>query len=78
LSLRGPRGQVTAGNIAARVTGLLRVVAVGGALGTTYLGNTYQSANLVSNLLFELLAAGRMPSDWPGRFWAWPWLCWRR
>ncbi|MGI8984680.1 MAG: lipid II flippase MurJ, partial [Acidimicrobiales bacterium] len=57
-----PRGQVTAGNIAARVTGLLRVVAVGGALGTTYLGNTYQSANLVSNLLFELLAAGILSS----------------
>jgi putative peptidoglycan lipid II flippase len=62
LTLGGPRGQVTAGNVAARVTGLLRVVAVGGALGTTYLGNTYQSANLVSNLLFELLAAGILSS----------------
>jgi len=50
------------GNVAARVTGLLRVVAVGGALGTTYLGNTYQTANLVSNLLFELLAAGILSS----------------
>ncbi|MGH9265834.1 MAG: lipid II flippase MurJ, partial [Acidimicrobiales bacterium] len=58
----GPRSQVTAGNVAARVTGLLRVVAVGGALGTTYLGNTYQTANLVSNLLFELLAAGILSS----------------
>lgn len=62
MSLRGPRGQVTAGNLAARITGLLRVIAVGGALGTTYLGNTYQSANLVSNLLFELLAAGILSS----------------
>ena len=63
MSLAGSaRTQVTAGNIAARVTGLLRVVAVGGALGTTYLGNTYQSANLVSNLLFELLAAGILSS----------------
>ena len=62
MSLRGPRAQVTAGNLAARITGLLRVVAVGGALGTTYLGNTYQSANLVSNLLFELLAAGILSS----------------
>ena len=60
--MTGARGQVTAGNIAARVTGLLRVVAVGGALGTTYLGNTYQTANLVSNLLFELLAAGILSS----------------
>lgn len=60
--LRSPRVQVTVGNVAARVTGLLRVVAVGGALGTTYLGNTYQTANLVSNLLFELLAAGILSS----------------
>ncbi|MGH9188621.1 MAG: lipid II flippase MurJ [Acidimicrobiales bacterium] len=51
-------GQVTAGNVVSRVTGLLRVLAVAGALGTTFLGNTYQTANLVSNLLFELLAAG--------------------
>ncbi len=58
----GARGQVTVGNVAARATGLLRVVAVGGALGTTYLGNTYQTANLVSNLLFELLAAGILSS----------------
>ena len=60
--MAGPRAQVTAGNIAARITGFGRVVAVGGALGTTYLGNTYQTANLVSNLLFELLAAGILSS----------------
>ena len=58
----GARSQVTAGNVAARVTGLLRVLAVGGALGATFLGNTYQTANLVSNLLFELLAAGILSS----------------
>jgi putative peptidoglycan lipid II flippase len=58
----GARGQVTAGNVVARVTGLLRVLAVGGALGATFLGNTYQTANLVSNLLFELLAAGILSS----------------
>jgi putative peptidoglycan lipid II flippase len=50
------------GNVVARVTGLLRVLAVGGALGATFLGNTYQTANLVSNLLFELLAAGILSS----------------
>lgn len=54
--------QVMAGNVVSRVTGLLRVLAVGGALGATYLGNTYQTANLVSNLLFELLAAGLLSS----------------
>ncbi|MDP8938343.1 MAG: hypothetical protein M3O23_11560, partial [Actinomycetota bacterium] len=54
--------QVLIGNVVSRVTGLLRVLAVGGALGATYLGNTYQTANLVSNLLFELLAAGLLSS----------------
>ena len=29
-------------------------------LGTTYLGNTFQSSNYVSNVLFELLAAGAL------------------
>jgi putative peptidoglycan lipid II flippase len=49
---------ITAWNAVSRVTGFVRVLAVGGALGATFLGNTYQSSNLVSNLLFELLAAG--------------------
>jgi putative peptidoglycan lipid II flippase len=53
---------ITAGNVASRLTGLVRVVAVAGALGTTFLGNTYQTANLVSNILFELLAAGLLSS----------------
>lgn len=45
-------------NLASRATGLLRVVAMSAALGATALGDTYQSANLVSNILFELLAGG--------------------
>jgi putative peptidoglycan lipid II flippase len=49
---------ITAWNLVSRITGFARVLVVGGALGATFLGNTYQSANLVSNLLFELLAAG--------------------
>ena len=53
---------VTAGNLASRVTGFLRVLAVGLALGTTFAGNTYQTSNLVSNVLFELSAAGLMSS----------------
>src|SRR5206468_2922951 len=32
------------------------------AVGTTFLGNTYQTSNLVSNILFELLAAGVLSS----------------
>ncbi|HVF14270.1 MAG TPA: lipid II flippase MurJ [Acidimicrobiales bacterium] len=58
----GPTAQVTAGNVVSRATGLLRVLAIGGALGATFLGNVYQTANLVSNLLFELLAAGMLSS----------------
>src|SRR3954447_3244428 len=49
---------ITVWNTVSRLTGFVRVLAVGAALGTTFLGNTYQSANLVSNILFELLAAG--------------------
>ncbi|MDQ1375680.1 MAG: putative peptidoglycan lipid flippase, partial [Actinomycetota bacterium] len=49
---------ISAWNTVSRITGFVRVLAVGAALGTTFVGNTYQSSNLVSNLLFELLAAG--------------------
>ncbi len=47
-------------NAISRVAGLVRIVVLGGALGATYLGNTYQSANVISNVLFELLAAGML------------------
>src|SRR5207237_5706408 len=53
---------ITAWNLVSRVTGFVRVIAIGAALGTTFLGNTYQSSNLVSNILFELLAAGVLSS----------------
>jgi putative peptidoglycan lipid II flippase len=49
-------------NLVSRLTGFGRVLVLGGAVGTTFAGNTYQSANLVSNLLFELLAAGLLSS----------------
>lgn len=49
---------ISAWNTVSRVTGFVRVLAVGAALGTTFVGNVYQSSNLVSNLMFELLAAG--------------------
>ena len=45
-------------NLVSRATGLGRVVAMSAALGATSLGDTYQAANLVSNILFELLAGG--------------------
>ncbi|MFP5321487.1 MAG: lipid II flippase MurJ, partial [Acidimicrobiia bacterium] len=43
-----------------RVTGFVRVVVVAAVLGTTFLGNTYQSANTVPNIVFELFAAGAL------------------
>src|SRR2546421_8380086 len=60
--LRRSTASITAGNVASRVTGFARVIAIGAALGTTFLGNTYQTSNLVSNILFELLAAGLLSS----------------
>lgn len=45
-------------NLLSRITGLGRVVAMSAALGATALGDTYQAANLTSNILFELLAGG--------------------
>jgi len=43
-----------------RATGFVRVVVVAAVLGTTFLGNTYQSANTVPNIIFELFAAGAL------------------
>ncbi|HEX2040747.1 MAG TPA: lipid II flippase MurJ, partial [Acidimicrobiales bacterium] len=43
-----------------RATGFLRILVVAAVLGTTFLGNVYQSANTVPNLLFELVAAGAL------------------
>ncbi len=49
---------ITFWNLVSRVTGFLRTLATAGALGVGVLGDTYQSANVVSNILFELLAGG--------------------
>jgi putative peptidoglycan lipid II flippase len=43
-----------------RSLGFVRVLVVAAVLGTTYLGNAYQSTNAVSNVLFELIAAGAL------------------
>ena len=42
------------------VAGGCVVLAIAAILGTTYLGNTFTSSNYVSNVLFELLAAGAL------------------
>lgn len=43
-----------------RLVGFVRVLVIAAVLGTTYLGNAFQSANSVSNVLFELVAAGAL------------------
>lgn len=45
-----------------RLVGFGRVLVVAAVLGTTYLGNAFQSANSVSNVVFELVAAGALSS----------------
>jgi putative peptidoglycan lipid II flippase len=49
---------ITLWNSVSRVTGFVRVIAIAGALGIATLGDAYQRANEVSNVLFELLAGG--------------------
>lgn len=46
--------------VVSRLFGFLRVLVVAAVLGTTFLGNTFQSSNSFSNVLFELLAAGAL------------------
>jgi putative peptidoglycan lipid II flippase len=50
-------GAITA---VSRVVGLVRILVVAAVLGPTFLGNAFQAANSVSNVLFELLAAGAL------------------
>lgn len=45
---------------ASRTIGFARILVIAAVLGTTFLGNAYQSSNAVSNVLFELLAAGAL------------------
>jgi putative peptidoglycan lipid II flippase len=53
---------ISAATAVSRATGFLRVVVVAGAMGTTYLANTYQTANTAPNVVFELVAAGVLTS----------------
>ncbi len=49
-----------AATLASRGIGFIRIGVVAAVLGTTPLGDTYQSSSAVSNVLFELLAAGAL------------------
>lgn len=53
---------ITIATAISRVTGFVRVMVVAAALGTTFLANTYQTANTAPNLIFELVAAGVLTS----------------
>lgn len=53
---------ITVATAISRVTGLVRVMIVAAAMGTTFLANTYQTANSVPNVIFELVAAGILTS----------------
>lgn len=53
---------ITAATAVSRITGLVRVVVVAYAMGTTFLANTYQTANTAPNVIFELVAAGVLTS----------------
>ncbi|MFZ6002673.1 MAG: lipid II flippase MurJ [Actinomycetota bacterium] len=59
---RTSRAAAGMGAIAAisRAIGFVRVLVIAAVLGTTYLGNAFQAANSLSNVLFELLAAGAL------------------
>jgi putative peptidoglycan lipid II flippase len=49
-----------AATLLSRSVGFVRVWMIATVLGTTYLGNTFQATTSVSNVLFELLAAGAL------------------
>jgi putative peptidoglycan lipid II flippase len=46
---------VASWTVVSRVTGLLRIVAIGAVLGPTYLGNTFQAFNQLPNLTYQAL-----------------------
>jgi putative peptidoglycan lipid II flippase len=53
---------ITGATAVSRVTGFIRVIVVAATMGTTFLANTYQTANSAPNVLFELVAAGVLTS----------------
>jgi putative peptidoglycan lipid II flippase len=46
--------------LASRGVGFVKVWVIAAVLGATYLGNTFQASSSVSNVLFELIAAGAL------------------
>ena len=52
--------RMSVATLASRGVGFVKVWVIAAVLGTTYLGNTYQASSSVSNVLFELIAAGAL------------------
>jgi putative peptidoglycan lipid II flippase len=48
-------GSAAAWTVVSRITGFLRIAAIGAVLGPTYLGNTFVATNSLPNLLVEML-----------------------
>ena len=61
-SLARGAATITVATAVSRLTGFVRVVVVAAAMGTTFLANTYQTANTAPNVVFELVAAGVLTS----------------
>ena len=61
-SLARGAAAITVATAVSRITGFGRVVVMAAALGSTFLVNTYQSANTAPNVVFELVAAGVLTS----------------
>lgn len=53
---------VSAWTVLSRVTGVGKVVAIGAVLGPTYVGNVYQTTNLLPNLVYEFLTGSLFAS----------------
>ncbi|HEX6498499.1 MAG TPA: murein biosynthesis integral membrane protein MurJ [Micromonosporaceae bacterium] len=53
---------MAAGSLVSRVTGLLRTVAIGAALGATAVADDYNIANTLPNMVYELLLGGVLAS----------------
>lgn len=61
-SLARGAAAITIATAVSRVTGFVRVMVVAAVMGTTFLANTYQTANTAPNVVFELVAAGVLTS----------------
>jgi putative peptidoglycan lipid II flippase len=67
MSQTAPEGTVGASltvaswTVVSRVTGLIRIVAIGAVLGPTYLGNTFQAVNQLPNLTYQALTGSLLP-----------------